>query len=123
MSLLNLALAGATVLALLIVLWAHRSKRYENFDLMALITNKQGQPDRPAIQEIIAFALMVWAFVVFVNDRKLPEWFVTIFVGAFVLRAAYSAWLRTKGDKDEREDDYRHGRRLPPAPPPRKENP
>lgn len=115
---LNYILAACAVVALLVFLWANRSDKYPDFKLIHLVCARNGKPDGAKMQEIVVFALMSWAFVVFVNERKLPEWFVTIFVGAFVLRSAYSAWLRTKGDKEERDDEFRN-KRLPAVPPPR----
>jgi|GEM_PF-6224458 len=84
-------------------LWRfHKSDRYQNFNLVDLITSRSGHIDRPAVQEIGVFILMSWGFVALVvhEPPAVPEWYVTVWVGFFVARAAHAAHLASK-NKDE----------------------
>lgn len=91
------ALLAIFLLVSTIALWiSHRSNRYKEFQLIDLITNSAGIASRPAMMELAAFVLMSWAFIVFVVRGTLSEWYAGLFVGAFVLRAAYSAFLGSK---------------------------
>jgi len=95
------------VLAIVASFWHyHRSGNYEQFNLLDLVTTRDGRIHRPAVMEFGAFVLMTWGFIVLINRDNLAEWYATIYVGAFVLRAAYSAWLRQKTDQQDanRED-------------------
>lgn len=103
---LNLVLACVAVAILVSFYRYHRSPRYENFCLLDLITTTEGRIHRPAVMEFGAFVLMTWGFIVLINRDRLEEWYATVFVGAFVVRAAFSAWLRQKTDQQDanRED-------------------
>ena len=95
--LFNVLLAAA-IAAIAVSFWRfHKNgERYKNFNLLDLICTSDGRPSRTAVQEGIVFLLMCWGFVIFVNKGALPEWYVTVFVGAFVLRSAYSMWMQSK---------------------------
>ena len=85
--------------------------KYDKFNLIDLITTKDGKLHRPAVMEFGAFVLMTWGFIVLINRNRLAEWYAAIYVGAFVVRSAYSAWLRQKGEREERDQDYRSSNR------------
>lgn len=93
---LNLVLA-AVALAVMVSMWRfHKSTRYQSFNLLDLITTHDGKVSRPAVMEFGAWIMMTWAFIVLVQRDKLAEWYAGIYVGAFVIRAAHSAWLSCK---------------------------
>jgi len=86
-------------LAILVSFWRmHRGNgRYENFNLVYLIVSKDGYPDGAKCIELGTWLLLAWGFVVYVTSKTLPEWYVQIFVVAFVIRGGYGAYLRAKG--------------------------
>lgn len=78
---------------------AHRSNgssKYNKFNLIDLFVTKEGIVDGPRTMELIAFLVMTWGFVTLINQKSLSEWYVGIYIAAFVLRAAHSAYLKTK---------------------------
>ena len=66
-----------------------------------LVTDKAGRIQRPYVAECIAFLLMTAEFVKLSIEDDLSEWFVTIYVGAFVTRSAWTAWVNKQEKKDE----------------------
>lgn len=99
-----LALAGIAVLISFVNL--HRSNgkgnpAYRNFNLVHLIVNKDGFLDGAKCLEMGTFALMSWAFVFFVTTKSLPPWFLEAYLGVFVLRGAYGAYLRSKSPPEQ----------------------
>lgn len=74
---------------------------YKKFNLVHLITNKDGYPDGAKCMEWGTFLLLAWGFIVYVTAKSLPEWYAQIFVVAFVLRGGYGAYLRAKGTPGE----------------------
>lgn len=102
---LNVLLACA-IIAMLVSVWRfHRSGQYEEFNLLDLITSRCGKISRPAIMELGAFVLMTWGFVMLINASQLTEWYTGIYVGAFVLRAAYSSYLAKNVEKERKPVD------------------
>lgn len=76
----------------------HFNEAYKEFNLLDIITCQKGKVSRPACQEVGAWLLISWGFVVAVYKDKW-EYAVTlagILVAAFVTRAAHSAWLNSK---------------------------
>lgn len=71
---------------------------YQNFNLVHLIVNAKGYPDGAKCVEIGTFILLSWGFIVYVTAKTLPEWYMQWFLFAFVLRGAYGAYLRSKGE-------------------------
>ncbi len=95
---LNVVL-GLIAVAVLVSMWrfhVSQDDHYRQFNLIDLITTKDGIISRPAVMEFGVFLLMGWGFIVLVNKSALPEWYVTVLVGAFALRAAHSAYLSSK---------------------------
>lgn len=89
-------LLGLMILVVLVSFWRfHQDPKYEKFNLVDIIS-KDGHPHRPAIQEFGIWLLMAWGFVVLMNRGTPPEWYVGIFVGAYVLRAAHAAHLSSR---------------------------
>jgi hypothetical protein len=66
-----------------------------------LVVNKEGYPDGAKCIEMGVFMLMSWGFVVQVTKGQLAEWYIVAYVGAFVTRGAFGAYLRSKGATDE----------------------
>jgi hypothetical protein len=95
-----LALFG---LAIVVSLWKLHSKngRYQNFNLVNLITNKDGFADGAKCFEVGVFLLMGWGFVVMITSKSIQEWYVVLFVTTFVLRGAYGAHLRSRNAPDQ----------------------
>ena len=88
------ALLGLVVLGLIISAWRfHNNDHYRHFNLIDLVTNREGKISRPAMMELGAFVLMTWGFVVLITKGALTEWYAGLYVGAFVMRAAYSSYL------------------------------
>lgn len=75
---------------------ANGSSRYNKFNLIDLITTREGTIDRPAFMEVTAFIVMTWGFIYLTGSGKLTEWYAGIYIGAFVLRAAHSAFLKCR---------------------------
>ena len=101
--------AGEVILNTLLVLFGsvvaysfwqmHKGNgRYKNFNLVHLVTSNDGFPDGAKCVEIGVFLLMSWGFIVQVTQTKLAEWYVIAYVGAFVTRGAFGAYLRAKGE-------------------------
>ena|SRR3990167_2339323 len=98
------SILGLGLLIVLVSAWrVHNDKeKYANLNLLTLITHADGSFSRPAVQEFGVFIIMSWAFILLANKGILTEWFVGLYVGSFVLRAAHSAYLNSKngnGDK------------------------
>lgn len=93
---LKLLLTCVAVTWLVALLRAHKDPRYPNFTLRALISNRAGYPDRVAIQELGSWIAFTLVLGVLTARNLLTEWFVTVYVGVFVLRGAYSAFLKAK---------------------------
>lgn len=91
-----LALAG---LAVLWSLWAlhRRNGRYNNFNLVYLIVNKDGFPDGAKCIEMALFLILSWGFISYVTKGNLPEWYMISYTAIFASRAGYGAYLRAKG--------------------------
>lgn len=102
---LNVVLAVLGVV-LIKALWKmHRSNGsgnplYRNFNLVHLIVNKDGYPDGAKCIEIGAFLILSWGFISQVTAGKLMEWYMQFYIGVFVMRGAYGAYLRSKGEPD-----------------------
>ena len=91
------SILGLGLIVVVVSAWRfHRNPAYKNFNLFSLISHQDGTPSRPAVQELGVFVIMSWAFVLLVNKGLLTEWFVMMYVGAFVARAAHSAYLNSK---------------------------
>lgn len=97
--------AALTVVGLLIAatLWKlHRSNgTYKNFNLVFLVMNKEGFPDGAKFVEMGTWLLLSWGFIVQTTGKTLQEWYMQWFLIGFVLRGAYGAYLRSKGDPME----------------------
>ena len=74
---------------------------YRNFNLVHLIVNKDGYPDGAKVIEMGAFVLMSWGFIAYVTAGKLADWYMQTYIGVFVMRGAYGAYLRSKGEPIE----------------------
>lgn len=98
---LNGILALAAV-AVIVSLWKlhRRNGRYTNFNLVYLIVNKDGFPDGAKCVEMGVFLLMSWGFIVQITKGNIADWYVAAYVGAFVTRGAFGAYLRAKGEPD-----------------------
>lgn len=99
------SLLGLVLIFIFVSAWRvhHDKERYANLNIFSLITHADGSFSRPAIQELGVFILMSWGFVMLVNKSALSEWFVVTYVGAFVLRAAHSAYLNSKNGNGEKK--------------------
>lgn len=93
----NLILIGIALLIAVSMVRFHNNEHYKHFNLVDLITANDGKVSRPACMEVGAWLLMSWAIVVQVNKGMLTEWLAGLYVGAFVMRAAHSAYLSQKG--------------------------
>ena len=93
-----LVLAGVAIVTSLYRMH-YGNGQYKNFNLVHLIVNAKGYPDGAKCVEIGTFILLSWGFIVYVTSKTLPEWYMQWFLGAFVLRGAYGAYLRSKGEK------------------------
>lgn len=114
---LLMAVFGAAIVASLYRL--HRDPHYRFFNLIDLVTNKEGRISRPAVMEFGVFVAGIWGFFVYINKGTLPEWYWISMVGAFVLRAAHSAHLSSHWHKNPSDaDTHQH----PPEAPPDKPN-
>ena len=97
------SILALVALAVLLSMWRfHSNPRFKCFNLLDLITSHDGKISRPAVMEFGAFMLTGWGFVMLINRNNLSEWYMMGFLGAFVARAAHSAWLscRTNGGEN-----------------------
>ena len=96
---MNIILVLMVLAIVFSLIMAHRSNgasRYNKFNLLDLFVTKEGIVDGPRTMELIAFLVMTWGFVTLINQKALSEWYVGIYIAAFVLRAAHSAYLKSK---------------------------
>lgn len=100
-NILNMVMAVILALGLISLWRVNLSDQYKQFNLIDLVTTREGRVNRPALQEFGVFIVMSWGFAVLVNNGGLTEWYVGIYVGAFVLRAAHSAYLSSQNSKPE----------------------
>ena len=77
----------------------HQDPKYKKFNLFSLVTHRDGTLSRPAVQEIGAFILTSWAFILLINKGLLAEWFLIPYLAAWVGRSGFSAWLQSRGGK------------------------
>jgi hypothetical protein len=82
---------------------SHKDPNFKNFNLLKLICHPDGTPSRPAIQEIGAFVITSWGFVLLINKGNLAEWYMMSYLGFFVARAAHSAYLNSKNGNGEKK--------------------
>lgn len=93
---LNLVvLAGIATVVIYLLVLKHNAPE-KSVCLIDLVTARDGTLSRPAVMELGAFVTMTWGFIVLVNTESLTEWYSGVYVAAFVMRAAYSAFLRGK---------------------------
>jgi hypothetical protein len=78
--------------------------KYPNFEVIGLITDRDGHISRPAFQEIGVFICMVAGFMVMLFRGTLAEWYVGVFVVTFVARAAHSAHMNYQQAKTHTDD-------------------
>lgn len=96
---MNIAMATVSLVVVAAIVRAHLGNgEMKKFNLMDAFRNKEGYFDFPKTAEATVFAVMTWGFIIQVATKNLSEWYVTTYVGAFVLRGAYSAWLKHKND-------------------------
>lgn len=100
------SLLGLVAFAVIVSLYrAHRlngDSHYRNFNLIDLIATREGKVDRPAFLEMATFMLIAWGFIVLVTKQQwgLLVAYGGMMVGAFSLRAAHSAWLKSSQPKE-----------------------
>lgn len=95
-----LALAGIAILVSVISL-QRKNGPWENFNLVHLITNKEGYPDGAKCVEWGVFLLMSWGFITMMIKGTITEAYIGIYTALFVTRGAYGAYLRSTGKADE----------------------
>ncbi len=105
-----LIVVGVAVLA---SLWKlHKANgRWQNFNLVYLLINKDGYPDGAKCIEMGTWILMSWGFIVYVTAKSLPEWYLISYAGAFIARGGFGAYLRSKGSEGSTKTEVRgdHG--------------
>ena len=78
----------------LVLLWRmDQNEKMSNFSFRNLIATRDGYPDRVAVMELGSWLGMTGAMIVLTLRDQLTEAFVGIYVGAFALRGAHSAYL------------------------------
>lgn len=92
----NLILLGLTMLVAVSLVRFHHNEFYKNFNLVDIITCREGKVSRPAVMEFGAWIVATWGFVVLINKNQLSEWYLGAYIGAFVLRAGHAAYLSSK---------------------------
>ncbi len=92
----NLILLGLVMLVVVSMLRFHNNEFYKDFNLIDVITCREGKVSRPAIMEFGAWVVSTWGFVVLINKNQLSEWYLGAYIAAFVLRAGHAAYLSTK---------------------------
>lgn len=98
---LNLIFLGAVILVVVSMVRFHNNERFEHFNLVDLITDKEGRVSRPALMEVGSWFVATWGFVMLINQGKLTEWYMGAYIGAFVLRAAHAAYLASQQPKEK----------------------
>jgi len=79
----------------LVILWrADKNPELPNFSFRALISTRDGYPDRVAIMELGSWIAFTVVLVVLTLRDRLTEWFCGIYVFAFVVRGAHAAYLK-----------------------------
>lgn len=75
--------AALSVIGILIKM--HFSKDYKKFNLLEIFAfDKYGKPSATKIRLNLAFLITCWAFIYLTMADKLTEWYVLIYIGAWV---------------------------------------
>lgn len=98
----NLILLGLVMLIAVSMVRFHKNEHYKNFNLVDVVTCREGKVSRPAIMEFGAWVVATWGFAILINQGKLTEWYAGLYFGAFVVRAAHAAYLSTKNGVSEK---------------------
>lgn len=88
------ALLLMTLAAILASMWNfHQSEKYKKFNLLDLITARDGSISRPAVMEFGAFVFASWVVVLCALKGNVSEGMFGLYLGAFIARAAHSAYI------------------------------
>lgn len=101
-AILYILLAIFAIVAVVSLYNFHRSEQYKHFNLLDIITCQKGVISRPACMEIGAWCISTWGFIVLVSRDGLTEWYMGAYIGAFVLRGSWSAYLGSKTGEQPR---------------------
>jgi hypothetical protein len=104
---LTIKQTGWILAGLLILLLAYlrrlslsEKKQYKNFNIIELITNKDGHIDQSKFHSEGAFWVSSYGFLYLLWDEKLTEWYFSAYMAAWVLYRAYSLKKTTEGEKN-----------------------
>lgn len=106
-------LVGNSILALitaavLISMWRfHRDEHYRRFNVLDVITARDGRISRPAVLEFGSWVIASWYIIIQANRQEAISAEFGLYLTAFVARAAHAAYMNTqqpasteKNDKD-----------------------
>ena len=103
-------LVGNSILALIVVvvlvsLWRfHQDEHYKRFNLVDVITAKDGRISRPAVQEFGAWIIASWYLIIEANRGESIEAEFGLYLGSFVARAAHAAYMNAQAPNGEKLD-------------------
>lgn len=95
-------LVGNSVLALiatvvLLSMWRfHRDEQYKKFNLLDIISARDGRISRPALMEFGAWVVTSWYLVIQANRAEDIKAEFGLYLAAFVIRAGHSAYMNTQ---------------------------
>ncbi len=100
-------LVGNSILALiaavvLISMWRfHSDERLKRFNLVDVITARDGRISRPALMEFGSWVIASWYIIIQANRQEGISAEFGLYLGAFVARAAHAAYMNTAAAKKD----------------------
>lgn len=95
-------LVGNSILALiattvLISMWRfHRDERYKKFNLVDVITARDGRISRPAMMEFGSWVIASWYIIIQANRSEDIHIELGLYLTTFVARAAHAAYMNSQ---------------------------
>ena len=81
-----------------IIAWKATHSERSDFNFTEAFLDQNGKTSHARIAYFVALTCSTWAFVYLTIGDKLTEWFMTIYIGAWVFGALGSKWLDKKGE-------------------------
>ncbi|QIG71430.1 hypothetical protein EVB94_343 [Rhizobium phage RHph_TM40] len=92
------SLVVVLVVAIMVILKLHSSRKYPNIDLTDLIVDPQDNKlSGSKIRMLLATVVSTWAFIFLVLNDKLTEWFMTIYMSIFMVEVLGKKYLDFRG--------------------------
>lgn len=91
---------GLIAAVVLISMWRfHQDSHYRRFNLIDVVTARDGRISRPAVMEFGSWVIASWYIIIQANRQESIEAEFGLYLGAFVARAAHAAYMNTQSAK------------------------